>query len=100
MEVQTETGRIFTGCALLTMGDIDRKITTADGSLVPVADQFHMIHSVRSGRHIPEGMLWVRTGRNQKHETPRSLTDLAPSVLGWLDVEVPEYMKGEPLPVA
>jgi hypothetical protein len=99
MEVQTETDRVFTGCALGTTGDIEGTITTSDGSLVSVADQFHMIHSVRSGRHIPQGMLWVRTGTHQRHEDPRSLTDLAPSVLQWLDVDVPDYMKGEPLPV-
>ena len=53
MEVQAEADQVFTGCALLSMGDIDRKITTPGGALVPVADHFHMIHSVRSGRHNP-----------------------------------------------
>ena len=74
MEVQAEADRVFTGCALFTMGDVDRKITTADGWLVSVADQFHMIHSVRSGRHIPRGMLWVRTGHHERHEN-RALAD-------------------------
>ena len=100
LSTSREGSRVFVGCAIMTIGADDRKIQMPDGSVERFGDHFRMIHSVRSGKHIPDGTFWVRTGTHRVDERVRSLTSLAPTILDWFDVEVPDYMKGEPLPVS
>jgi bisphosphoglycerate-independent phosphoglycerate mutase (AlkP superfamily) len=58
---------------------------------------FHMVHSMRSGRHHPDGVLWVRTGRHRVELEKVSLRDIAPTVLEFFGVSTPPSMQGTTL---
>ena len=58
---------------------------------------FYMIHTVRSGRHHADGVLWVRNGRHEVVAEKVPLTDVAPTLLAHFGVAQPDYMGGRPL---
>jgi predicted AlkP superfamily phosphohydrolase/phosphomutase len=58
-----------------------------------------MIHTMRSGRHHPDGALWVRNGRHEVVPGRVPLTDIAPTVLAHYGIDQPDHMEGRPLPV-
>src|SRR5262249_22774076 len=62
-------------------------------------DLFYMIHTMRSGRHHPDGVLWVRNGRHQVVRERVPLTAVAPTLLAAFDVPRPPHMRERPLPV-
>jgi bisphosphoglycerate-independent phosphoglycerate mutase (AlkP superfamily) len=55
---------------------------------------------MRSGKHHPDGALWIRTGTHRVVEEKVALERVAPTVLAQFGIEIPDYMKGEPLPVS
>jgi hypothetical protein len=63
----------------------------------PFADLFYMIHTMRSGRHHPDGVLWWRTGRHRLLPDRVPLTDIAPTVLDHFGVAAPAPMRGQSL---
>jgi predicted AlkP superfamily phosphohydrolase/phosphomutase len=54
---------------------------------------------MRSGRHHPDGVLWVRNGRHEVVSEKVPLTDIAPTILEHFGVECPAHMSGRPLHV-
>jgi hypothetical protein len=62
-------------------------------------DLLYAADSVKSGRHHPDGLLWIRTPerRHVVHEGRVPLTSVAPTVLHLLGVPAPEAMRGTPL---
>lgn len=87
------------GCSLQRPGVLDRTIA---GGRTPrlLGDLFHPVHTVRSGRHHPEGALWFRTGSHLRQEQPASLIDIAPTILQIFSVDPPAHMRGKVLPLA
>lgn len=91
---------VFAGCALHRhVSNDEQVIRTTDGSMVRFVELFHLVHTMRSGCHHPDGALWVRNGRHRLIEGRVPLTDIAPTVLKHFDVPQPSYMRGEPLPI-
>jgi hypothetical protein len=100
MIVRRDGNNLFTGCRFTDVSVLDRKITRrGDGSSRPFTDLFHMIHTMRSGRHHPDGALWIRGGRHRRVAAKVPLTDVAPTILSLFGIAPPSHMKGHPLPI-
>jgi hypothetical protein len=65
----------------------------------PFYDLIFQIDLVKSGRHHPDGMLWIRTpgGRHKMHDQKVSLCGIAPTVLSILGLPTPPEMHGDVL---
>jgi hypothetical protein len=62
-------------------------------------DLLYQLDLVKSGRHHPDGMLWIRTpgGCHKVHEESVSLCSIAPTILSALGLASPPEMRGEVL---
>lgn len=62
-------------------------------------DVFYLIEAVKSGRHHPDGILWISTPGQHRIDHPDSvpLTSLAPTILDLLDLPIPQVMTEPPL---
>ncbi len=99
MSVKREGTNLFTGCRFTSTALLDRPVTRrSDGATQPFNDLFYMIHTMRSGRHHPDGILWIRNHRHQVVRNKVPLTCIAPTILASFGVPQPSYMRGEPLP--
>jgi hypothetical protein len=100
MAVKREGNNVFAGCRVTDQGVLDRPVTRrSDGDRRRFGDLFYMIHTMRSGRHHPDGVLWVRNGRHTIVQEKAPLTDIAPTILEHFGVECPPHMSGRPLHV-
>ena len=98
MSVRREGSSVFAGCRITDPAALKQRVTRlSDGASRCFGELFYMIHTMRSGRHHPDGVLWVRTGRHEVIEEKMPLTDIAPTILAHFGVEQPEYMRGRPL---
>jgi hypothetical protein len=94
MKAERIGSSVFAGCAITSSIAADRPIARQpDGAARPFGDLFYMIHSMRSGRHHPDGVFWVRDGRHRVVEEKLPLTAVAPMVLDYFGVRVPEPMR-------
>jgi hypothetical protein len=98
MAVRREGKNLFAGCRVTDTALIDRPITRQlDGKRRRFGDLFYMIHTMRSGRHHPDGVLWVRNDRYEVLDEKVPLTDIAPTILEHFGVDCPPHMSGRPL---
>lgn len=89
---------IFCGCAVNDGALINESICLTDGpALGTISDYFHMIHTMRSGRHDPIGSVWIAKGQHRIHEKTAPLIQVAPTILREFGISSPSYMRGEPL---
>ncbi len=108
MTVRREGSNLFAGCRVTNTAVMDRPVLRrSDGAHRPFGDLFHIVHSMRSGRHHPDGVLWIRHGSSGsgQHlgfscEEMVPLTAIAPTILAHFGVRQPSYMKEEPLLVS
>jgi hypothetical protein len=54
-------------------------------------DHFYKIEGLKSGRHHPDGCLWIQSGSHRKHEDKVSILDILPTVAKLLNVPVNGY---------
>jgi hypothetical protein len=100
MAVRREGNTLFAGCRVTEAAVLDRPVTRrSDGRSRRFDELFYRIHTVRSGRHHPDGALWVRNGRHEVVTGKVPLTDVAPTVLAHFGVAQPDHMGGRPLPL-
>jgi hypothetical protein len=100
MSVKREGNLVLAGCRINSTAVLDRPvIRRSDGGRERFGDLFYMVHTMRSGRHHPDGVLWFRTGRHRAHAEKAPLNDIAPTVLAHFGVAPPSQMKGRPLPI-
>jgi hypothetical protein len=97
MKIERRGNDIFTGCAIQNATDLDLMVDRADGGAMRFGDLFYMIHSMRSGRHHPDGVLWVRDPGKARRivEDKIPLTAVAPMVLRHFDVTPSAAMREE-----
>jgi hypothetical protein len=101
MAVKREGSSVFAGCRINDAAVVDRPVTRrSDGGRQRFGDLFYMIHTMRSGRHHPDGVLWLRTGRHRVARERVSLLDVAPTVLAHFGVSQPRQMRGRALQFA
>jgi hypothetical protein len=98
MAVRRDGSNLFAGCRVTDTAVIDRPILRrSDGARRPFGDLFHMVHSMRSGRHHPDGVLWIRNGRHRVLDEKVPLTAIAPTILAHFGLRPPPYMKEKAL---
>ncbi len=98
MTVRREGSSLFAGCRVTDTAVMDRPVLRrSDGARRLFGDLFHMVHSMRSGRHHPDGVLWVRNGRHRVMQNKVPLTAIAPTILAHFGLRPPTHMKEDPL---
>jgi hypothetical protein len=96
--VKREGSGVFAGCRATDAAVLRRTVTRrGDGASRPFAELFYLIHTMRSGRHHPDGVLWWRAGRHRVLPGKVPLTSIAPTVLAHFGVAAPAPMRGHPL---
>ncbi len=73
---------LYIGCQLFQRVDLD---ATLEGGVLGAGprrfyDALYSIDAVKSGRHHPEGVLWIRTGRHAVHDGQASILDILPTI--------------------
>jgi len=95
MKARLEEDGLFCGCAV---NDVSARQATVDhpiGGKLNFDDMFHMVHSMRSGRHQPHGLFWVQSETPRLVPDPVPLVDVTPTILGLFDIPAPPRMSGE-----
>ena len=85
-EVGNEDDGIYFGCQLRTGLSPDTKLIMGNAE-VSFFDQFYQIEGTKSGCHHPDGVLWVKGGRHQRHDEKVSILDWFPTVLDYYGIE-------------
>jgi hypothetical protein len=96
--LRREDEGLFVGCAVTDPKYLSATVAH-NGATRPFAELFHMVSTMRSGKHHPDGCLWIRTGEHRVVDEKVPLERVAPTVLTQLGVAVPPFMKGEALPL-
>jgi hypothetical protein len=78
----------------------DALVTLPSGRQERFEKLFYRIHSLRSGRHHPDGCFWVQSSSPRIVEEKIPLTSVAPTLLRLFGVEPPSYMKQPAVPLA
>jgi hypothetical protein len=73
---------LYIGCRVFRRIAMEQEIYGMRGSNAPARffDVFYAIDGIKSGRHHPDGVLWVRTGRQAIHDGHVSILDIAPTI--------------------
>jgi len=96
----SDGGSVFTGCVVRhKIGQEARIESSGTNEKWRFFDLLFQIDLVKSGRHHPDGMLWIKTpgGRHKVHAEKVSLCDIAPTVLSILGLPTPPEMRGNVL---
>ncbi len=98
MTARCDGVQVFTGCRLHEPVAAGQTVGGPNGTR-PFDDLFHMVSTMRSGKHHPDGALWIRNHHHQVVPEKVALRRVAPTVLQKFDVPIPPRMTGEPLPI-
>lgn len=90
---KAEGPRFKAGCAINEWAHGRTMVTLPDGRQLPFDEQFYRIHSLRSGRHHPDGCFWVQSPNPRRVDERIPLTSVAPTILRLFGVNAPSYMK-------
>lgn len=90
---QTEPLRLKTGCAINEWSAADMAISLPSGDVFQLDELFSRVHSLRSGRHNPDGCFWIQSDAPRRHAEKIPVTAIAPTILRALGIDSPEYMK-------
>jgi hypothetical protein len=71
----------------------DALVTLPGGGHERFDTLFYRIHSIRSGRHHPDGCFWVQSATPRRVGEKIPLTSVAPTILRLFGVDAPSYMK-------
>ncbi|VEG46055.1 Uncharacterised protein [Mycolicibacterium flavescens] len=85
--------RIKVGCAVNKWSPSVGTVTLPNGRQAPFEELFSRIHTIRSGRHHPDGCFWVKCSTPRKWGEKIPLTSVAPTILRLFGVDPPSYMK-------
>lgn len=99
MKASLEDDGVFCGCAITDAVACDGSILHPVGGAIPFTKLFHIVHSMRSGRHHPHGLFWVQSKRPRVISESVSLLDVAPTLLRLFGVNAQERMKGHSIPI-
>jgi hypothetical protein len=78
---------VYVGCQVFDEIDKNARVTGISHRNEPVSffELFYAI-AVKSGRHHPEGVLWIRTGQHAVHHERVSILDVAPTIYNLVGV--------------
>ena len=81
---------LYFGCQISTQVSADAQIRDdATGEHFPFARLLYKIEAIKSGRHHPEGALWIGADRPCVHSDHASILDVFPTVLDMLGIAEP-----------
>jgi hypothetical protein len=88
--IETQPETLYFGCQIAARTSAETKvIDRVHGSVIPFGDLFYQIDAIKSGRHHPDGCLWIQTGRCRVHEEKTSILDILPTQLEMLGLRLP-----------
>lgn len=97
-EIDAAPGALYFGCQVATRTAPDTPVRDeATGAMRAFGELLYRIDAIKSGRHHPDGCLWIETGRHHVHESRPSILDVLPTQLEMLGVPVPEGLPGQSL---
>jgi hypothetical protein len=96
--IDAAPGALYFGCQIAARTPLDTPVRDAStGMLRAFGELFYRIDAIKSGRHHPDGCLWIETGRHRLHEHRPSILDVLPTQLEMLGVPVPQDLPGQSL---
>jgi hypothetical protein len=88
--IESEPGSLYFGCQISTRTTADTPVIDGQANApLRFGDWFYQIEAIKSGRHHPDGCLWIQTGRHRTHEDKPSILDVLPTQLEMLGVPIP-----------
>ncbi|WP_156839642.1 alkaline phosphatase family protein [Novosphingobium aquimarinum] len=89
---------LYLGCQIARKTAPDTPVhDEATGRTVPFGSLFYQIEAIKSGRHHPDGCLWIQTGAHRRFEERPSILDILPTMLELLGVPTPAGLRGSSL---
>lgn len=95
-EIDAEAGSLYFGCQISTR-TAPEALVLDGGTAIPFGELFYRIDAIKSGRHHPDGCLWIQTGRHRVHIEKPSILDVLPTQLDLLGVPTPQGLAGRSL---
>ncbi len=83
---RTSDGLYFS-CNVFTPVGADATVVTPDGTTRAFADLLYKIDATKSGRHHPDGALWIAGGAHRTIAQPVSILDVFPTALDMMQVD-------------
>jgi hypothetical protein len=88
--IDTAPTSLYFGCQIATVTPTDTPVIDGQSNRqLRFADLFYRIEAIKSGRHHPDGCLWIESGRHKRHSEKVSVLDVLPTQLDMLGVERP-----------
>ena len=83
--VPAQPGSLYFGCQIATRTPGDARVTDrATGQALRFGELLYQIEAIKSGRHHPDGCLWIQTGRHREHPDQPSILDVLPTMMDLL----------------
>jgi hypothetical protein len=96
--IDAAPGALYFGCQIATRTAPDTPMRDeATGAIRAFGELFYRIDAIKSGRHHPDGCLWIETGRHRVHADKPSILDVLPTQLEMLGVPLPQGLPGRSL---
>jgi hypothetical protein len=96
MQSHVANTTVYAGCNVI---DADSTLlpeqVVCGAKSVAFGELLYRITAMNSGRHVPEGLLWVRDGEHRVNASPLPLAAVAPMILKHFAVEAPSTMQVE-----
>ncbi len=99
MKARLDGEDIFCGCVINRATARQQEIEHPDGGKRTFEELFHMVHSMRSGRHDPHGLFWVQSDKPRVERNPVPLVNVAPTLLSLMGIDAPSHMSGQVIPL-
>lgn len=87
----SEPKSVYLSCQLRTEIPLDATLTFGDGKTTKFFDHFYQIEGMKSGRHHPDGCLWIRNGTHKVATDKVSILDVLPTILGFFGLPARGY---------
>jgi hypothetical protein len=84
----SEPGTLYFGNQVHTLVEPGSRITVSNDpdTGLDYYEVFYRINEMKSGRHHPDGCLWIRNGRHERHQEKVSILDILPTILAMYDL--------------
>lgn len=91
---ESESDSIYFGCQIRESLSVDTVLESTGGPILNhnFFETFYKIEGLKSGRHHPNGCLWIQTGKHKLHQTPVSILDIFPTIAQLMNVPAEGYI--------
>lgn len=87
---------VFAGCCLFHQLDAELLLERMHNASLPFFQLFYQVEGLKSGKHHPDGILWIRDAsrRHRRYPAKVPLRNVAPTLLREFGITPPPYMTG------